>query len=89
MYGLATWRVSNMIVHEAGPFDMFVKFRELWGVKHYDDGTVESYPDGVPVSCIWCTSVWVGLVMLLMPKLFAAALAMSAVAVFGDKYGKG
>lgn len=60
---LATWRISVMLVREAGPFFVFKKIRELTGIAHDPDGNVLKVPDtffaGL-LSCVWCTSVWVG-----------------------------
>lgn len=61
--GLATWRVSNLLVDEKGPWDLFLKMRKLAGIEHDEDGTAILIPDGfMPgvLSCVWCASIWVG-----------------------------
>lgn len=71
---LATWRLSVMLVREAGPFFIFKKIRELTGITHDPDGNVLRVPDtffaGL-LSCIWCTSVWVGAILTLAFYFFA------------------
>jgi len=66
---LATYRISSLIVEEAGPFDMFVKFRELFGIRHDEAGQINCIPDNVLAnlcSCLWCVSIWAaGLVYLI------------------------
>jgi hypothetical protein len=84
---IATWRLSHMIMWEAGPADILRKARERLGVTHYDDGSPSSYmgPFAEVVSCMWCLSVWVGLVMPFTPRAVKVALVCSAVAIEFDK----
>ena len=89
VFGLATWRISSLLVDEPGPFRMFVKIRELVGITHDADDNVEMIPGGfLPgiLSCIWCNSIWVGLfwtIMYWIPYSIYLALpfALSAVAI--------
>ena len=93
-YCLATWRISSLLVDEAGPFDVFVKIREVFGIKHKDRIPYE-YPEtffAQLLSCVWCVSIWIGLFMTLawlwVPEiLFLVALpfALSAGAVLIKK----
>ena len=60
--GLATWRISSMIVEETGPFHIFQWVRFHLGVRY----TTTSEPFGTnalveALTCVWCFSVWVGL----------------------------
>jgi hypothetical protein len=63
--GLATWRVSSLFVNEQGPFNMFVKIRELAGIQHYpEDFSIVQIPDRLfaqILSCVWCMSMYVGI----------------------------
>lgn len=78
LISVANWRISNMIQYEDGPFDIFVKFRNLIGLTKVEDLPLNEqllYPndefvhDGSffakLVECIWCLSVWVGFVLSL------------------------
>lgn len=65
---LATWRVTNMIWAEAGPLDMFERFRRFMKRRPVT---------GALVSCELCLSVWVAFGMLLVPKKIVKALAWS------------
>lgn len=59
--GLAAWRVTMMLNRETGPWDVFVKFRGLFGFTHDADGNVISWPDTMLaklLSCAFCLSVW-------------------------------
>ncbi len=96
IFGLATWRVSSLLVSEAGPFHIFEKIREIAGIQHDQDGKVMMVPDkllaGV-LSCVWCCSVWIafGLFVFFMvfpmgAILFASALSVSAVAIVFDRF---
>lgn len=99
IFGLATWRISSLFVVESGPFRVFHKIRELAGIVHDDEGTPYQYPDsffGELLSCVWCTSIWVGagwtLFWLLSPDVAlkcAIPFAFSAAAILIDKFLKG
>lgn len=67
---LAIWRISRLLVAENGPFDVIKKLRILTGIVYnsYDDSTVVSYPVWNPLHCIYCTSIWVMVVIVFVPK---------------------
>lgn len=78
--GLATWRVSSLLVHEEGPYDLLVRTRRAL------DGTVA----GRALACFYCTSLWVA-----APAAFwltgassswvAIWLALSGVAILAER----
>lgn len=86
---LATWRISSLLAQEAGPYDAFSRVRLALGVWYDDAG--EPHGRNVAaraITCVWCNSVWVGLVVALAYKFWPAAtfyvclpLALSAGAV--------
>lgn len=87
VYGLATWRLSSLLVHERGPWDVFVRLRQRFGVGHDEFGVPSSWPDGSILACIWCTSLWVaGAALIAMPIAVALWLAVGAVAVIVHSY---
>lgn len=62
---LTTWRISSLLVDEGGPFDLFGRLRYLLGVRYHNIDS-SAYGENVvseALSCIWCTSFWVGLVL--------------------------
>jgi hypothetical protein len=98
--GLATWRLASLFAREAGPFDIFAKFRKFVGV-YYNE---KSEPCGsnvvsTGIICTWCNSVWFGMfwmvVFFITPMVIwlALPLALSACAIIfdcfvGDSYGR-
>lgn len=91
VYGLAAWRLASLLVNEKGPWNLFLRLRTWAGIEHDNQGRHTIIPDrflaGV-LSCVWCASVWVGMVLVLGWGLFptiaiwiAKALALSAAAV--------
>lgn len=72
VFSLASWRIASIITKEDGPFDIFVKFRSLLGVKYdiYGNPIAESWI-GRGISCLWCMSVWVAFFVSLTYELFA------------------
>lgn len=95
LLALATWRVSSLLVHEDGPFEMFLRLRYAAGIR-YDDLS-QPYATtflGELLLCLWCASVWVGfafaMLYLFAPPLVwqipAWSLALSALAIFIQKF---
>lgn len=70
-----------MLVQEPGPGRLFVKLRELTGIEHTEDGKVLNYGDWTPLYCVWCTSLWVAVLLLWAPLLVLLPLATSATAI--------
>jgi len=95
IYGLATWRLSSLLVREDGPFSLFGKLREWTGIEHDENGDVEMIPERfLPelLSCVWCCSIWVALFWLLFWMLLpfvalrvAIVFGLSTVAVLVDE----
>lgn len=92
---LATWRISSLLADEIGPWDVFVKLRELTGITHDESKRILTIPfHFLPqlISCVWCNSIWVGAGWttlwaamgryVLIPAL---PFALSAFAIWMDK----
>ncbi len=64
---LATWRVTYMVVYEAGPFNVFMRLRERTTL-------------GGLLSCAYCASVWAGagMLALYMTTLWPVVVALAA-----------
>lgn len=95
---LATWRLSAMLSYEAGPNDIFIWFRELIGIYHDDTGEIIGDNGSFFAelfTCIWCLSVWIGMVITVMiflnPVLFwlFLPLALSAGAILTERLIRG
>lgn len=55
--GLVTWRVSNILVKQRGPADIFVRFRAFLANNQKRSGGFFDL-----ISCMTCTSVTIGAV---------------------------
>jgi hypothetical protein len=84
--GLAVWRISSLLVNEIGPWYVFRRLRELLGFVYYDDGDVLRRPDNHVLSCVWCTSLWVAMLVFLLPKWLRRALSLSALAIIVEEH---
>lgn len=85
--GLATWRLSYMLVREAGPFNVFGKLREATGIEYDDNGELSVWNPANPLACMYCTSVWVALGITFLPCAVVRVLAISGLAVLIEKHG--
>lgn len=95
---LATWRLSAMLSYETGPFNIFIWFRELFGIVHDDDGKKTIVPESFfaeLLDCVWCVSVWIGgavaIILFFYPVLFWLLLpfALSAGAISIERFANG
>lgn len=71
---LATWRVSSLIAREEGPWEVLTRLRYLLGERYNE----RSQPYGTTMisklaGCIWCNSIWVGLLVVLIYELSPTA----------------
>jgi hypothetical protein len=94
VFGLATWRVASLLVHEEGPWKVFLRLRKWAGIQHDEQGQALMIPDGFLagiLSCVWCCSMWVAAGWTILFFAFgefaligATVFGMSAVAVVVD-----
>lgn len=75
---LATWRVTSLLVQEPGPYRIFARLREQ------QRGTEV----GKALECIWCTSVWAAVFIVILDRFYPRLVDMLAVstgAILVDK----
>lgn len=67
--GIATWRITRLLLTENGPFRLLRKFRERFGVVYAqdDDTQIVSFKYEIFL-CMWCMSIWVGLALTLLQR---------------------
>lgn len=90
---LATWRITSLLVNEYGPFNLLERMRYRLGVRYDDDlRRIGTNVVAEAFTCMWCLSVWVGLVLSIalyaMPVLSVWLLlpfALSASAIVIDR----
>lgn len=84
--GLAGWRLASLLVHEDGPFGIFLRIRTAAGVPEGVD-IIEGFW-ALLLSCVMCTSVWTCTAMYLawyVHPLIPALIATWAVALVVDR----
>lgn len=94
---LATFRITSLLVDEDGPLDLFLRFRQLIGVRVDKDGeTYGKNPFATGFTCLWCVSVWIGMgwatLYFFFPNgtfLVAMPLALSTGAILVDRWLNG
>lgn len=85
---LATWRLASLLFREGGPFQMFDRFRALFGVGKDETGDTVCRRPGNQfckmLECFWCTSVWAALAITILERdvNLVHILAYSAGAIF-------
>lgn len=96
LLGLATWRVTSLLVWEDGPFEVFARLRYRLGVR-YDEHSVAYGTNWFAkgVICPACASVWFGILwgvayLLWHPAVFfALPLALSAMSIALERWNNG
>jgi hypothetical protein len=72
---LATYRLSTMLAHdwEAGPAGLLSKLRAKAGLLYTDSGDPVATPGSLAegLSCIYCNSVWIGLIFTVVYMLLS------------------
>lgn len=81
--GLATYRLSILLIHDDGPWAIIARFRDLIGVG-YDE-----YSQPLPrnelaklFTCIYCLSFWVGQLMAWGDPLEGLALSGATIILY-------
>lgn len=109
--GIATWRLSHLLINERGFLHIFIFIRHFVGIRYFY-GSKEltlsevianfSDLDGAEIytrthiaelfTCIYCMSVWVSGILLLLLfynpdafKYFSVFLSFSAIAIFLER----
>lgn len=97
LLGVATWRLSSMLVYEDGPWLAFWRLRRWSGIEYDKNREKLSVPDGKLLSgilnCVWCCSVWTGIgiavAYFLFPEIviwLCLPMVLSTVAIFIEKH---
>lgn len=78
---LATWRISHMLVHEDGPYEMWYGLRIKSGIRYGFDGKPSQFGGLSPLHCLLCTSLWVSPILYLLPIKYVMPWAISGIAI--------
>jgi hypothetical protein len=89
---LATWRLSNLLVNESGPYDVFERVRAKVGVYYDDYGNPQGANElARGLTCVYCVSTWIAAALTVLLYLLGTTvvwiftpLAVSAAAVLVD-----
>tara|TARA_R110002167_G_scaffold89203_1_gene240643 strand:- start:17016 stop:17333 length:318 start_codon:yes stop_codon:yes gene_type:complete len=87
--GLACWRISNLLMYEEGPFNLIFKLRSAIGVidAYGDDESTWTVFISKLMSCMFCFSIWVGLLISLGFGFgLITGLAISSISIAFEKY---
>lgn len=87
--GIATWRLTEILLDEDAPFEMAKKLR-LWAATNGDKALIMELHKAL--SCPWCLSVWLGWFVAILQKdkgWFITGFAYSAIAIFLVMFRKG
>ena len=91
VFGLALWRIVSLFTSERGPFKIFERIRETFGIQHDDNGDIVAIPDGnmgYLLTCAWCLSMVLALPYMVLVYFFQDVMfwlslwpALSALAI--------
>lgn len=95
---LAVWRLSSLLTGEHGPFHIFTRLRELFGIVHNGNGRPAQWPEtfaGELLTCVWCISPYIGALATVLYLLTGSVIvwlclpfAFSAVAILVNRYAR-
>jgi hypothetical protein len=94
--GLATWRLSTLLISERGMFGIFEFIRKVLGENKitYDEMSKPTYPNELVamLQCFFCTSVTIGFIFSMVQykqlsyfEMFIYGLSYSAFSIYFDK----
>lgn len=88
---LTVWRLTSLLVREDGPYEIFARLRVALGIVREEYGSYATTEIGKALSCFWCASVWVAIVVytlyLFVPMGFFVPFALSAAAILLNELG--
>lgn len=62
IFSLAVYRFTELLSSDFGPFEVFLRFRELMGVRYDTMGNPYSHNEiGKALICPFCLSIWVSI----------------------------
>ncbi len=88
---LATWRLTQLLHHEMGPWEVFAKVRDLAGIRYNEySEPISDSQIGKMLLCFWCTSIWAALIVAVLDRRFnlVEILAHSAGAILIEQVNK-
>lgn len=89
---LAVWRITALLVYEAGPFDLLARIRDLLGVRYDENSKCTGNVLARMLCCFKCMSVWIALaaaVLYFRNEWVVYTLAISASAIVIDRWVNG
>lgn len=96
LIGLAAWRLTALLSYERGPFDVFVRFRQLLGFEHDEKGEPSEWPGNTltrAISCPWCLGLYVAAgtwaIWEYVEPTAVLVIAASAVMVAVERWNRG
>jgi len=91
--GMATWRLTSLLVNEEGPWNIFARLRYMIGIRYNERServSMNVLAEGL--SCVWCSSIWVASLVLLsyalVPRttlIVSLILTLSSIAILIEK----
>ncbi len=96
LIGLAAWRLAALLSYERGPFNVFLRLRQLLGFDHDESGEPVAWPSNFlaqALSCVWCLGLYMAVLVwgiweLADPKV-VIVIAASSILVALEKWNHG
>ncbi len=95
LIGLAAWRMTALLTYERGPFDVFMRFRQLLGFDHDEKGEPTEWPGNTlarAFSCPWCLGLYMAVVAWAfweyVNSTVVLVIAASAVLVVVERWNR-
>lgn len=82
---LASYRITQLLVYDDGPFDLIFKFRDWIGVYELNQAGERQSFLGKLFSCPYCLGLWVSLFAALVGTLYGHNLFIWWLAIAGGQ----
>lgn len=81
----AVWRLSSIFVSESGPFNIMDKVRYRVGIRYNEYNQVYGTNTFADLfTCVWCMSVWVSALLVIIMIIDSFVGAMINIALAGS-----
>ena len=77
LYALAVYRITQMLIVDEGPFDVFIRFRVMLLKNAGRNSLVDTLAK--LFSCQYCMGIWVAILTIFLPQIIVIFFALAGL----------